>query len=358
MIHATFLCGKEEEKLSENKISINRIKTDINIVEYAISRGYSVVKEGREIYSLKEHDSCKIYPTNTFYRFSTGAGGSIIDFVKEFEGLSTKEAINKLSEYYVENGLTPINSNVKIEKKKSITELVLPQRDVNDKAVIAYLTKTRKIDYDIVKEYLKKGIIYQDKQKNLVFVGVLEDKKLFSAKRSIYADFKMEIPGSFDEVGVYCEGTNKNTLIINESVIDQMSYRETYDFHGENCYLSVNGIQKSINCLNFHILKRNLDRQIKKIIIGFDNDIRGKEAATKLRDWVNENYPDIMVEIKLPANKDFNDDLVNRKSIDYYNLIDKSVDNLEFNFFDISLEKIVNEPFSDEISYYENDLEI
>ena len=346
--------------MSETRVSINRIKEDISIIEYAIAQGYSVVKEGREIYSLKEHDSCKIYPTNTFYRFSTGAGGSIIDFVKEFEELTTKEAIKKLNDYYLENDLSIDYSLIKQknDSSKNIKELKLPLHAENDKAIISYLTKTRCIDYEIVKEYLKKGIIYQDKQKNIVFVGKLDDKKLFGSRRSVFADYKRELPGSIDEVGIYNEGKDKSVLIITEGVIDQMSYRETYDFHGENCYLSVNGIQKGINCLNFHILKRDLDKEIKKIIIGYDNDKRGKEEALKLRSWIGENYPDVDVTIQLPEYKDFNEDLINRKNIDYYSLVDTYIDNIDFNFSNVNFEKVVSEQYSDELSYFENNLEI
>lgn len=353
---------KNGNNLKPKDISVNRLKKDISIVEYAISKGYSVFKEGREIFSMKEHDSCKIYPTNTFYRFSSGAGGSIIDFVKEFEGLNTKEAISVLQEYYIENNVTYSSDNKRAVKQKNIqksySSLIIPKRYKDDKAIISYLTKLRKIKYEIVKDYLKRGIIYQDAQKNIVFQGKLEDSVLYIGKRSIFANFKQECKGSVSECGVFYQGKQKDTLVLTESVIDQMSYREIFDFHGEHCYLSVNGIKKAINCLNFHLLKRDCNQEIKNVMIAFDHDEWGEKEAVNVKNWLNENYPNIHVEIALPKNKDFNDDLVKQKASDYYNFLEKDIDKLEFNYISTNEEEIMSEVYAYELDYYENDLEI
>lgn len=75
----------------ENKIE--RIKSEIRITDLAKQMGFTVVQSGR-FFSLKEHDSVRIYPeTNTYYQFSSGTGGSPIDFLMNFANLSKKEAI-------------------------------------------------------------------------------------------------------------------------------------------------------------------------------------------------------------------------------------------------------------------------
>ena len=72
------------------------IKENIKILDLVDELGLSVKRVGNQ-YFLKEHDSVCIDPhKNVYHRFSSGTGGSVIDFVMEFMDLSQDEAILKL----------------------------------------------------------------------------------------------------------------------------------------------------------------------------------------------------------------------------------------------------------------------
>ena len=291
----------------------------ISIVKYAESIGLTPIKESRQgIMMLKEHDSCKIYPTNTFYRFSTGHGGSIIDFAMEFQQLNLEQAIEQLKEYYRKNGEAKEDFQedlyVKKTERRNLCAYKLPVRAENDKAVIRYLVHKRGIDYTIVSEYLRRKIIYQDAKKNIVFVGYLKNTPYVASMRSTYSSFKGEAADSFTEVGVYNGGFNHDSLVLTESVIDGMSYRQLYDFYGFHDYLSANGVSKAVNVLNFHIEKRN--PAVKRVIIAFDHDEAGEKAAEKIKDFLKEKHPEIQYERAMPINKDFNEDLLVQKKMD------------------------------------------
>ncbi len=299
-------------------ITLDELKR-VSIVKYAESIGLTPIKEGQQdIMMLLEHDSCKIYPTNTFYRFSTGHGGSVIDFAMEFQQLDMKQAIEQLKEYYRKNGETKEDfqeeSYALKTRPRDLTAYKLPERAKNDKAIIRYLMHKRGIDYKIVSEYLKRKIIYQDTNSNVVFVGYLGNTPYAASMRSTYSSFKGEAANSFTEVGVYNAGCNHNKVVLTESVIDGMSYRQLYDFYGFQDYLSVNGVSKAVNVLNFHLVRRN--PSVKRVIIAFDRDEAGEKAAEKVKAFLKDKYPEIQYERALPMNNDFNEDLVMLKKMD------------------------------------------
>lgn len=305
---------KTEDKVLDNEVTLDYLKRNVRIIDYASHLGLTVVKEGK-VYSLKEHDSCKIYDdTNTFYRFSTKAGGSIIDFIQEFEGLKLYHAISQLESYYKENKdrikeYIPLEKNTLKGLKNENIEI--PQKASNNKAIIWYLMHKRGIDYQIIKEYLQRGLIYQDTRNNLVMVGKYNNKPMCIQKRGTNSSFKGEVENSLSDVGFYLNNNSK-TLIITESVIDQMSYINLYDKEMKNDYLSVNGVAKNIVCTKWNL--ENRLSKIETIVIAFDNDREGNKKSQELKDWINYYNSDFKVEIANSKSKDLNEDLLNYKA--------------------------------------------
>lgn len=75
---------------------------DKSIRDYLEQNGYSLRKQGDKYFcsspfSRDSSWSFCVYPTNTYYCFSTGVGGDIIDLVKRLEGCSFSEAVKKLT---------------------------------------------------------------------------------------------------------------------------------------------------------------------------------------------------------------------------------------------------------------------
>jgi hypothetical protein len=76
---------------------------NISILEYLSSRGISSKKNGglhfaKSPFSRDTNWSLCVYPTNTFYDFSQGFGGTIIDLVMKMENVPAREAIKILSQ--------------------------------------------------------------------------------------------------------------------------------------------------------------------------------------------------------------------------------------------------------------------
>lgn len=74
---------------------------DISIVDYLQKRGVETRKEGRfylasSPFSKDTTWSFVVYPTNTFYDWSTGFGGGITQLHSRFEGLTKEEAYKDL----------------------------------------------------------------------------------------------------------------------------------------------------------------------------------------------------------------------------------------------------------------------
>jgi hypothetical protein len=284
------------------------------------------VREG-SLYRLKEHDSIALYPsTNSFSRFSETqsngkyVGGSVIDLVMELTGASLQDSIELLKNetnlptYSEIKRSFPSTSNTSKENEE-VTPFVLPEK-TNGKynRTFAYLTKTRGIDNQIVSEMMKNNYIYEDERHNAVFCGKdKSDNIVYATKKSTITESKYrgDVAGSNQEIGVFVNH-NANTLVVNEAFIDSMSYMTLMsfkgkDYHNQN-YLALGGVSgKPV----IHHLKEN--EQINKVILALDNDNAGKKTIDRIIPMIDElakeNNRKIDIEICIPREKDFNEDL-------------------------------------------------
>ncbi|MDQ0363249.1 5' nucleotidase, NT5C type [Breznakia pachnodae] len=310
--------NQQQTTTKRSTVSLDTIKNSVSIAEYARDvLGMGLIKESRGMFRLDAHDSCKIYPNNTFYRFSQGVGGSIVDFIKHFQEVDTKEAIAILKQHYKEsNPDERFNSGEKATNKSVVRgfdkDLEVPEKGSTNKNVYAYLTKTRGISADIVNDYLKRGLLYQDVNNNCVFVGRLDRTIHYAMVRGTgRGKFRQDVAGSVKEVGIYVEN-NSDTLIVNEAAIDQMSYQTLVQDPKAYSYLACNGASNVVNAIRFHMNKRAEATNLNRVIIALDNDDAGIENTEKVVEYLKEDYPDLEVRVHLPENaNDFNDQLKN-----------------------------------------------
>lgn len=289
------------------------IKQQIKIVEYASRMGFTVVRKGR-YYSLKEHDSVIIDPfKNCFWRnskagngSSIGKGGSIIDFVLEFSGKTLHEVLKDLSAEVYGSGLPRFEKKHTQEKKKPAGTLNLPQSDTHMHNVYAYLIKTRKIDPACVQMLVDRKQLYQDTNRNCVFVSYdLQDteKPVFACRRgtNTYKPFYGDIEGCDYDQCFYIQN-HADVLYITESVIDALSVITLRPQETRN-YLALAGVGKTAS------VERYLQEDIKKIYIGTDNDRGGIAAANELEGIIRGRRPDIVIVRDLPPDpyKDWNE---------------------------------------------------
>lgn len=126
---------------------------EIPITDYAEKLGFHLLRKGR-YFSLKEHDSVMIDAgRNAFWRNSTGAKGSVIDFCLEFGGaVNVSDAMRILSEMYGIHTDGERAQNVQVptvvppKRERAASEgLELPPKADNVRAVFRYLIHERRI---------------------------------------------------------------------------------------------------------------------------------------------------------------------------------------------------------------------
>lgn len=308
---------KRQQKYSkeENDRITAEIKSSIPIQDYAHQIGFTVQKVG-SYYTLKEHDSVRIDPRkNRFVQNSTGINGSIIDFVMHFENLDKAAAIDKLAKHI---NTTPLPSAQIVSAvtartaDKPLEPLVLPEKAKTMKNIFAYLINTRKIDSQIVSQWVKNGNLYQDTHNNCVFVTYDKNGKAnFASQRGTNTNkpFKADVIGSNYDT---CHFINNNApnLIIGEAVIDIMSVQTILKSKGRDLnnynYLSTNGTTKTHAVINA-LKSSNTD----KVILAMDNDEAGIKARNDLRALISDFDKNIQIIDFVPQNeKDWNAELV------------------------------------------------
>ena len=307
----------------DNQELYREIKSQIKIEDYARRMGYSVEKKGR-YFSLKEHDSVIIDPRkNCFWRNSEpgsgksiGRGGSIIDFVCMFKNVSLHEALKELS-MEVQGRFGYLNhsdhcrmAGMKKEGNRPSAEtiLALPDQDVNMRNVFAYLIQTRCIDQRIVQAFVDRHMLYQDQNKNCVFVSYdRNDPKhpVFACRRGTNTrhPFYGDVAGC-DYQQCFYYSNHADRLYVTESVIDTMSVMSLKDDHDTYDYLALAGVGK-LDVIRTYIQ----NPRIKEVWLGTDQDEHGRLAARMLADAVRKKRPDIRVVMDLPDSpyKDWND---------------------------------------------------
>jgi hypothetical protein len=235
----------------------------------------------------------------------------------EFGNMSLSESINML-EQYVANPTSNFTKAEEPKEEKQVKQennFVLPPKyDGKYSRAFAYLTKTRCISPEVVKEFMQndknnKSYVYEDERHNVVFVGKDENgKDVFATKRSTFLNsyFKGDVAHSDQSIG-FSVNNNSNELCVCESAIDLMSLMTIHGSEEPKVnYLATCGVAKDQSIYKF--LKVN--PQIKNITLCNDNDTAGREADERITKHLEQNFPDINVKIFKPSNgKDLNEAL-------------------------------------------------
>ena len=320
----------------------------ISIEDYAARLGFTVVSKGSKYSSIKEHDSVIIdRQKNCFWRNSVfsigvkGGAGTVIDFAMEFGGCTNvSDAMSKLKSIYGIDSMGSGNSvgstsrdvsrvvkhigNATISSspdttQKSIDSFLhpahnvvfeLPKKADDTKAIWGYLVHKRHIEPSVFRYFEKKNMLYQDNRNNCVFVG-LDNKKqpsFASIRGTGDTHFRIDVAGSDYNNCIYVHGNDATSLVVNEAVIDTMSYMTKLAREGlrysDNNYLALSGTNKLAAAYS-HIEDKPY---INKIVIAFDNDSGGHKAAQSLFDGLCDRGFKGEIVIEYPTiGKDWNE---------------------------------------------------
>ena len=182
--------SKKTGNLYYNDDELKAALDNNNALNYAVSRGYGLVRIGNE-YHLKEHDSMVFKQDGRWFWNSQGLSGRAIDFIQNYEDKTYPEAICILAGTI--DRPAPVGSvhavNVSAEEKP---EFILPERAANYRNMFAYLIKERCIDHDLVKGLVESRKIYQGITFNkLTIIGYDNNgKAMYKVKERFRDDLK------------------------------------------------------------------------------------------------------------------------------------------------------------------------
>ena len=157
------------------------IAKSVDLCAVAESLGYTVKRIGK-YHTLKEMDSIRIYNRSHWYRWSRqfdkgNNGGSQIDFLRVFCGMSVKEAVFWLLDFAgyrrIENPVKqPLVHQVSQKQAEERKPFVLPEPAGDNSYLISYLNQERGISRTVIDLFLKDGLIYESRHyHNVVFKG-------------------------------------------------------------------------------------------------------------------------------------------------------------------------------------------
>ena len=157
------------------------IAKSVDLCAVAESLGYTVKRIGK-YHTLKEMDSIRIYNRSHWYRWSRqfdkgNNGGSQIDFLRVFCGMSVKEAVFWLLDFAgyrrIEKPVKqPLVHQVSQKQAEERKPFVLPELAGDNSYLISYLNQERGISRTVIDLFLKDGLIYESRHyHNVVFKG-------------------------------------------------------------------------------------------------------------------------------------------------------------------------------------------
>ena len=263
-----------------------------DLASFLNARGEQLVKSGRE-YRWKKHDSVTV-SGNRWYRHSQSKGGYPVDFVMEFYHATFPEAVKML-----------IDEEGEGRQKSCLApspDFRLPEKSETNETVIKYLTEIRRLEKDLVEEWIAGGNIYEEKKHhNVVFVGRDADgiPRYAHCRGTGGIKYRGDVAGSDKSYG-FCHRGEDNQLFVFEAAIDLLSFIQLFPKDWKKrSYLSLGGVS-SVALMTF-LSERP---QITSVFLCLDNDHAGNEACEKLAGEIPDGYRVIRLK---PARKDWNE---------------------------------------------------
>jgi len=278
----------------------------VDLVDFLQRQGEKFLPSGRDKRLASDHSIT--VRGSQWYDHAAEEGSHAIDLVKRLYNLSFPEAVSLLlgGEQGVE--YKQYSKNSEPEQKKLFE---LPEANTDMRRVFAYLIKQRFIDRNVLTEFAKAKLLYEDKDyHNAVFVGVDENGIPRHAHKkstlTVGDGFRGNVEGSDPAYSFHYISKNSypHTLFAFEAPIDLLSY---ISLHTQNwrcsSYVALNGVSEQ------PILKLlELYPQLQRVTLCLDNDEAGRKAASRINKTLKEQgFEDVVYDIS--AHKDWNEDL-------------------------------------------------
>lgn len=290
------------------------LKENINLLEYILANSSAeIAHKSEECIGLKpcpicNHNDCfRYYPdSNSWYCYSTDheSGGSIIDFVMEYENLGFAEAMKRLK-----NNLSPTGGNKSMQanretavkdrnkvvdiKEKRGNKISADGENKKNRRDYSSLIERCYDDVDKTDYFSKRGIsdelvekykLGYDKEYNAVTLPCYQDgNAVFVTKRIINPEnHKYYNEGSTELFNFDILNSDQKIVYITEGIFDALSIEEV----AGKAAIALNGgknVKKLKHLIdNDNFTKRNIDD--KRIIYVSDSDEQGLEVKDKMEE--------------------------------------------------------------------------
>ncbi|MCL2076832.1 MAG: DUF3991 and toprim domain-containing protein [Oscillospiraceae bacterium] len=294
-----------------------KVITNANCVNTALALGFQIDEncKDKKAFHIKDNGGFYVWKNGSgFLQFSSGDKGRAVDLVMKTLGIKYGEALdwingNVLNGEFKTQQQTYFTDSHKTQEK---ADFKLPEKTRPSNAY-AYLLQRRGLDKEIVSALFNEGSIFQDsKNRNVCFVGFDKqgEAKYCAMRGTGDAQYRGEASGSDKRFGFAING-NSSVLKIFESPIEALSHATLAKMSGKDwkadTRLSLGG------CVTLALEQHLADRPgYSEIWICLNNDEAGIKTANRIKEMFGDEYN---LKIKLPRNKDFNDDLIEAKSL-------------------------------------------
>jgi len=283
----------------ENKTIEQARATDM-VAFFEQYHGFTFAHRGG-VYRCRQHPSLAVKnDRRSWYWHSKGVGGfGVLDYLVKVEKMPFRGAVEAVA------GIPPITPLPPPETEKPRT-LILPQKAGMPLRLYDYLCVKRGIDSEVVNTLIQEGKLYEDKRRNVVFIGFDEHgTPRFASLRGTGRDFRCDVAGSDKRYGFNMAFSESAPLYIFESPIDCMSHASMTEDWREQNRLSLAGT--SDTAIPFLLNQQKGTRELRFCL---DNDPVGRKAAEDMAQKYAEKG--FTTRLELPRGKDFNEDLQTR----------------------------------------------
>lgn len=318
---------KEEKERANN----------VNLVEYLLSIGEPLKKEGNQFYRHEQHDSLVINNKRNYFSWnSKNVSGNAVTYLMNVHNLTFQHAVKKINSdlgdkdfvaFKAPEPTYPDTFQYEVEEVKTTDH------------IMKYLVNDRKIDADLVEMLVDMDYIKEDSYKNVVFkwkengelIGAsLQGTREIPEEKRLHEDrayFKKVLPTTKEATndGFSITRGYPENLYFFEAPIDALSYLTLNRTTLSNCQLkSMDGLKLETFVQTVRKAVKELEKtgkQIESITLCVDNDSAGREFIEKIKayDFQRKDGKKISIESDIPdlpkgqLKWDWNNELKQRK---------------------------------------------
>ncbi|WP_143804682.1 DUF3991 domain-containing protein [Paraliobacillus ryukyuensis] len=271
----------------------------VNILEYLLSIGEPLKKDGNNFYRHQDHDSLVINPKKNYFTWnSRNVSGNAVTYLMHVHNISFQDAVKQINSDLKDIDIT----NFKAPEVMYPSEFKYDVKEVDHyENTIKYLVDDRKIDRELVRQCIQADLIKEDSYKNVVFkwkergqlIGAnLQGTRKMPMEKRLHEDrayFKKVLPTTKEHTfsGFQITRGYPQHLKFFESPIDLLSYFSLNKTKLSNVRLiSMDGLKQQTVILMFKKAfteLKGIGKELESISLGVDNDQAGREFINKFK---------------------------------------------------------------------------